>query len=229
MTIGGDESVTDLMPWQSTLADAAMQYSLAISGPRQCGKTELALDVARRVAVRGDTVDYVTNYPEQAQEAMLRLLRPLRLDQPEAIARTSTDGEFIVDFTSEGRVQFFPPQYPMPFSTLSRPSEQRDQLICDDRQIAVHYGASTQWRRILRVGVGIASYRLPYVRFGMDPGDDPTDEDVWRRAHPGLGTLVPIERFRQMAAVMTPEVFAGELLNATPGSTVEPNSPTFQS
>lgn len=203
------------MPYQAKAIDeAATAPEYAISAARQNGKTEAALEVARRAASHGESVLYVTDNRPLASDAAHRLIARLRFETPELLTRTLPPyGDTFVELRSGGSIHFS--------SYRSRPIH-ADRIICDDYQgQSIHslFGFGT--KHVLYVGLQLPMpIEIPHIRFGADYSDDLNDETVWRKANPGMDITMSIERFKRAKRALNPQAFAAEMLNRAPAPSV---------
>jgi hypothetical protein len=89
---------------------------------------------------------------------------------------------------------------------LTRPNAQ---VIVSGTPAAARSGLL--WKYLQAAQAGESKYGA--IDYGLNEDDDPEDEDVWWRCHPGLACgLIDIEGFRQMKATMTELAFMTEML-----------------
>lgn len=201
--------VIDWMPWQLDAIDSAETGSLDISSPRQNGKSAIALEVARRAALRGECVVYFTDGHQLALEAHRRIEAMQRADNPASIrkvrrSRSECSAEIggTIDFCSH--------------RSAHRAPTNRDRVICDATPelppadiLLVANGP------LLRVDVQLEP-GLPgtdMIRYGMDADDDPASEATWRKANPALDTVISIDKMRMLFDVLPLERFKVDCLN----------------
>lgn len=201
--------VIDWMPWQLDAIDSAETGSLDISTPRQNGKSAIAREVARRAALRGENVLYLTDGRHLALDALHHIEDMQRASDPNLIRRVIRSGTTRSIAIGAGTIDICSYR-------SERGRDNQDRVICDATpELAPEDTLLVTHGPLLRVGVQLEP-GLPgteMIWHGMDTDDDPVSEATWRKANPALDTVISIDKMRMLFDALPLERFKVDCLN----------------
>ncbi|WP_081265116.1 hypothetical protein [Prescottella equi] len=200
----------DWMPWQLDALDLAASSSLDISTPRQNGKSTIAREVARRAALRGENVLYLTDGRRLALDALHHIEVMQRDSDPSLIRRVIRGYPDRQIHIGAGSITFCSYR-------SERGPDNQDRVICDATpELAPEDTLIVTTGPLLRVGVQLERGlpRTEMIRYGMDRDDDPASEETWRKANPAIDTVIPIDTMRVLFDALTLDRFKADCLNA---------------
>lgn len=223
--------------------DEPLHQEAVVEVPRRAGKTTslFALCVGRCSALEDYQVTYCAQTGAKSRERFYSMLRDLRRNDPGGAWRErQSRGEERIEWANGSVMRFLPPK------ASSFRGDAEDLVLLDEGQEVDAEDAEGLLGAILPVFdtrpnaqlvvAGTAGERrsgllwdalesgrrgewaiLEYAAPDVDLADvDLDDEDLWVRAHPGIGTLTTLEVIRKRRRRMSDEMFAREYLGLWP-------------